>query len=504
MAWPGDTTVFEVNALVWVEAWSRRLRRRLTLATLPGEAWDEVCRPGVEAVWLMGVWERSPAGVAIALADPTLAATHHEALADLTDADVAGSPYCIRRYEVDDRLGGRDALAAARAELDRRGCRLVLDFVPNHVAPDHPWVAVHPELFVHGTDDDLARAPEAYLDAGAHVLAKGRDPYFPAWPDVVQLNAFSTDTAATATATLLDIGEQCDGVRCDMAMLLLRDVFARTWGDAAGEWPAREYWEAVLSGVHRVHPGMGFLAEAYWDLEWRLVELGFDACYDKRLYDRLAGHDVAGVRAHLAAPVEGQRHLVRFTENHDEPRAATTFGPAARAAAMVVATVPGTTLWHEGQAEGHRQHLPVMLSRRPEEPDDAELRAFHGRLWEVAAGARRGEWAPASRSGWPDNPSHEQLLAWTWTAPDAATVMVVNFADRPAAGHVQVPAGFAGMLAGEPVLIDGLTGARYAQDPEEVARRGLFVDLGPWQGHILSTTHQAATALVGTSTGAAR
>src|SRR5436190_22397555 len=140
----------------------------------------------------MVVWHRSPSGLAIALANPEIEAGNRAALPDLRAGDVIGSPYCVRDYVVDERFGGAAALASARAALAQRGLRLVLDYVPNHVAPDHPWLAERPDCFVRGTEDDLAAHPEAFLRTAGGVMANGRDPYFPPWPDVVQLNAFSS------------------------------------------------------------------------------------------------------------------------------------------------------------------------------------------------------------------------------------------------------------------------------------------------------------------------
>ena len=220
------------------------------------------------------------------------------------------------------------------------------------------------------------RAPSEFLAVGDNVIARGRDPYFPPWPDVAQLNAFAPALRRAAIETLVDIGSLADGVRCDMAMLMLNDVFGRTWGERAGPMPDTEYWTDVISAVRAVHPDMLFVAEAYWDLEWQLQQLGFDYCYDKRLYDRLLHEPPAGVRGHLDADIDYQQHLLRFTENHDEPRAAGELAPAAlRAAAVTVATLPGATLWHEGQFDGWRVHVPVLLGRRPPEADDADLRA---------------------------------------------------------------------------------------------------------------------------------
>ena len=86
--------------------------------------WDALAALRVDAVWLMGVWARSPAGLAIALTNPDVDAGNRAALGDLRPEDVIGSPYCVRDYVVDDRFGGPSGLAAARAELAARGLGL--------------------------------------------------------------------------------------------------------------------------------------------------------------------------------------------------------------------------------------------------------------------------------------------------------------------------------------------------------------------------------------------
>jgi hypothetical protein len=148
--WPAQPVIYEINTAIWLDELSRAAGRPVTLADVPGSGWDTVTPAGVQAVWLMGVWERSPAGLALALVNPELQASFAQALPDLRAGDVIGSPYCVRRYTVDAAFGGPSALAVARSALAARGVRLLLDYVPNHVAPDHPWVTSNPELFVRG------------------------------------------------------------------------------------------------------------------------------------------------------------------------------------------------------------------------------------------------------------------------------------------------------------------------------------------------------------------
>ena len=154
---------------------------------------------------------------------------------------------------------------------------------------------------------------------------------------------------------------------------------------------------------------------------------------------------------------------MRFIENHDEPRAATAFGPRARAAAVVMSTVPGARLYHDGQFDGLRTKIPVFLARGPVEPVDEDLRAFYAPL----VGLEISDWRLEDVSGWPDNRSCEQLLAWSF----AGHLAVVNFGDAPAQGMVEVPA--------RPCT-DLLTGTRF----EATAER-LYVALDGWHSHLL-------------------
>jgi hypothetical protein len=375
--------------------------------------------------------------------------------------------------------------------------RLVLDFVPNHVAPDHPWTVEHPDYVVLGTEDDLAGDPRSFVRAGERVLACGRDPYFPAWSDVVQLDAFSPGLRDAATATLAGILDQCDGVRCDMAMLMLSEVFARTWGDRVGLAPATEYWSDVIGAVRLTHPDAFLVAEAYWDLEWRLQQLGFDYCYDKRLYDRLEHGDAESVRLHLCADLAYQRGLVRFIENHDEPRAASAFpDDRQRAAAVAALTQPGARLVHDGQLEGRRIHLPVFLGRAPDETPDAELEHWYRALLEVVRdpALRAGRWQLCERRGWPGNERWTQLVAWCWEGsasdPTAAAdvprwLIVVNLSAETAAGHVTVPPSWGALRSELLSLVDPVHETAFDRPGDDLLD-GLYVELGPWGSHLFS------------------
>ena len=240
----------------------------------------------------------------------------------------------------------------------------MLDFVPNHMAPDHPWIDEHPDYFIHGSETDLARAPQNYCRVqtknGPLVLAYGRDPYFDGWPDTLQLNYGNPQLQQAMIGELERIAGQCDGVRCDMAMLLLPDVFESTWGIRA-----ELFWPKATESVRQQHPNFQFMAEVYWDREWTLQQQGFDYAYDKRLYDRLREGHARPVREHFHAGLDYQNKLARFLENHDEPRAAATFSPEVHEAAAVITFLsPGSAFLSPGTIRGAQEtHLAASGAR---------------------------------------------------------------------------------------------------------------------------------------------
>ena len=484
--WPRYPSIFEINTWVWLNELSQKHGTPVHLGSVPAAEWDSIAEFGFHAVWLMGVWERSPAGTAIANRNPGLLDSFRRALPDFQPSDNVGSPYCVRRYVVDQTLGGPEGLAAARRELANRGMRLILDFVPNHTAPDHPWTREHPAFFIRGTAEDVQRDPASFLEINGSVLACGRDPYFPAWPDVVQLNAFDPGLRHAVAETLKDIASQSDGVRCDMAMLLLNPIFSNTWGRRAGQWPEREYWAEVIPPVKADYPNFLFIAEAYWDKEWDLQQLGFDFCYDKRLYDRLEHDNAESIRLHLCADPAYQRKLVRFIENHDEPRAAATFGPdKARAAAVVMATLTGARLFHQGQFESRKVRLPVFLGRAPQEPIDEALGAFYRGLLTALRHHvfKEGDWVLCDRTGWPDNASFENLVCWAWVGDNERYVIVVNLSGGRVQARVRIPwDDIHGQIL---KLEDALSGAVFDRSGDEMGGEGLYVDLPGWGYHFL-------------------
>jgi hypothetical protein len=270
-----------------------------------------------------------------------------------------------------------------------------------------------------------------------------------------------------------------------MAMLMLNAIFDRTWTGRAGARPDRDYWATVIGEIRGSHPEFKFIAEAYWDLEWELQQQGFDYCYDKKLYDRMEHADGESVRQHLLADPSYQDKMVRFIENHDEPRAAATFpSRKARAAAVAILTLPGAKLLHEGQFEGRKVRLPVFLARRPTEPVDQGLVVFYERLLDATHRDvfRDGTWQLCERSGWPDNRSFLSVVSWCWAKDGERYLVVVHFGDGAAQARVQLPWD---ELRGKTWrLADALTGEVYDRSGDEMRNPGLYVDLEPWKCHV--------------------
>lgn len=497
MPWPTKPIIYEINTSVWLTTLSKHYGRTIALDQVPDEVLDELAGWGLDAIWLMGVWARSPKGARQA---HQYIHEYRPVLPDITPDDVIGSAYAIYDYSVDWRLGGPDALAVLRQRLQTRGLRLVLDYVPNHVALDHHWVTDNPGYMVQGTPKDLQRRPSDFYevtDAWGRrlIMAHGRDPYFPGWSDTAQVNAFSPSFRQAALETVLNIASQCDGIRCDMAMLLVNRIFRQTWQGYFDEAhaPETEFWDDIIPAVRAQHTDFRFIAEVYWNMEYDMQQLGFDLTYDKTLYDRLLGSAPRDVRIHLIADANYQRKLVRFIENHDEPRAYTSLGSyRSRPAAALIATLPGASLLHDGQFTGRRAKLPVQISRQPDEPVDEDLQVFYRVLLaELRAPIyQHGKWRLFNLfPAWTGNHTYENLVAHGWSHEGEFRLVVVNLTDGQSQAVVNLSVWHE--LAGwKWRLRDTLNHDEYIRDGDQMIRPGLYIDLGPYRSHIFAFEKQ--------------
>jgi hypothetical protein len=475
--------LYEVNTRCWLRALSEKHGSAITLANVPDSELAGWQRLGFTHIWLMGVWTTGPRSRAEALKYPALRGTYDQALPGWQEADVVGSPYAIGDYQVPPALGGEAGLGKFRQRLHAHGLRLLLDFVPNHMGLDHPWVRERPELFVQSPQE----APGTFAQqtgAGLRWLANGKDPYFPPWKDSVQVDYRRADTRAAMTQLLQSIAGHCDGVRCDMAMLVLNDVFAKTWEHfptTDAQSPTSEFWAAAIPAVKQAHPGFLFLAEAYWGLEPRLQAQGFDYTYDKALYDGLVSRNAAGVQNHLLGmTAEAVAASAHFLENHDEARIASILSPAEhRAAALLILGLPGMRFLHEGQLFGARLKLPVQLARRTEEASQAEITNLYEQLLltlpGTAVGQGRGELS-RPRAAWPGNPTSQNfvIVQWQKQAPEFDLV-AVNLA--PHRSQCYAPLTLEHLATHNWAMNDLLGQERYKRSGDDLQSQGLYLDL---------------------------
>jgi hypothetical protein len=479
---PRYPSLYQINTRVWLTELAKSLGRPATLDDIPDAELDKLALQGFDFIWFLSVWQTGPEAQAVSRTNPDWRREFEHTLPDLSDEDIPGSGFAITGYTVHKNLGGDAALARLRARMQKRGLRLMLDFVPNHMGLGHPWVESNPEHFIAGTEADLASAPKNYTRVKRAkedlILAHGRDPYFDGWPDTLQLNYANPATQEAMASELLRIAGQCDGVRCDMAMLVLPDVFERTWGHRA---PL--FWPPATERVRGRHPGFTFMAEVYWDLEWTLQQQGFDYAYDKRLYDRLRDHEARPVREHFLAGLDYQDKLARFLENHDEPRAAATF-PAGihEAAAVLTFLSPGLRFFHQGQLEGRQIRISPHLGRGPSEPADGAKEAFYKKLLALMRKplVRDGEWQLLECTpAWQGNWTHDCIIAFSWQHAGERLIVGVNYAPNQSQCHVRLP--FGG-LGGKPwQLQDHLSPATYNWSGDDLESRGLYLDMAPWQ-----------------------
>jgi Alpha amylase, catalytic domain len=487
---PAYPSLYQINTRLWLTEIGASLGRPATLDDIPDAELDQLAAMGFDWIWFLSVWRTGPAGQAISRANREWRHEFEETLPDLREVDIGGSGFAIAAYDVSPELGGDAALARLRDRLRRRGLRLMLDFVPNHTALDHPWVEAHPEYYVAGSELDLVRAPQNYIwvkrEKGDRLLAHGRDPYFPGWPDTLQLHYGNPATQEAMIDELQKIAGQCDGVRCDMAMLVLPEVLERTWGLSA-----EPFWPKATSRVRERVPEFLFLAEVYWDLEWTMLQQGFDYAYDKRLYDRLRAGQAQQVRGHLQADLDYQEKLARFLENHDEPRAAATLAPGMHEAAAVLTYLsPGLRFFHQGQLEGRKKRVSPHLVRAPLEPSDEALQRFYGELLAVLRDPTvcDGEWRLLdSAPAWDGNWTSSCYIVSCWQGSGGGRrLIVVNYAPNKSQCYVRLPWSDLGDTTVR--LRDLLDSASYDRDGSELIARGLYLDLPPWGRHVFDVT----------------
>ncbi|MBP8794106.1 MAG: hypothetical protein KBH29_13095 [Lutibacter sp.] len=482
--------LLELNARIWI----RRFGQDFTLTSVPDDQitrWKEL---GFDMIWLMGVWDNNKDVINEYCFEPELISSYNSALKDWHKDDVIGSPYSIDRYEINPLLGTREDLLSFKKRLNNAGISLILDFVCNHFSAKSSLIWSNKEIFLTADEFIFKNDPYTFYPSPANskeYLAHGRDPLFPPWKDTAQINFYSREARNYLTSVLIDLTDLCDGVRCDIAMLPLNNIFYNTWIGVLKKYgfekPEKEFWEEAISQVKIKRDDFIFIAETYWDLEWQLQNLGFDFTYDKRLTDRLAAGAIHSIKEHLQAEKVYQEKSVRFLENHDEDRAIVKLGrERSIAAAVVISTISGITFYFDGQCEGKKIKLPVQLGREPEEKQDEKIKEFYRNLFRITKADifRNGTWKLLETSPVADSDlSYENLLAWEWRLGNELRIVVVNYYHSTSRCRLKFNIQ---SKSDDIVLTDLLNNVTYKRSVKEISEKGLFVELKTFNSHIFS------------------
>lgn len=482
--------LYEINTWTWLEQLSASVSKSITLAEVPDSEWDSLAAQGFHVVWLMGVWQRSPASRRMNVENPANAAQFSLALPNWKPDDVISSPYSVTAYVPDPRIGDWAGLDAAREKLRARGIALFLDFVGNHTALDHPWTSEHPEFYVQASPEEFQKNPSLYYTQstaqGPQYIALAKDPYFPPWQDVAQLNHFNPTLRAAQLKDLRTIAAHCDGIRCDMAMLQLNGIFNTNWRHLLGDTPQpeKEFW----TEAHAAVPSLTLLAEAYWGTEQRLLELGFSYSYDKTLYDAVRDTNIWHIRERLSSQPERQSDFARFMENHDEERRAVVFpNDRLAAAGTLLSTLPGMRFYHQGELEGRRIHLPIILRIAADEPPDRISTNFFQKILRITKQDvfHEGKWALLDVAPEGDAPT-DALLVYEWRSPKAWKIIAVNLAAYTSQGRVHLADRVSPTQ--NYIFNDELNNVRYDRTGQELHDIGLFIRRDPFQAHVFDIT----------------
>ena len=488
--------LYEINTRVWIKQFGEKTK----FNSIPLNYFQNLSQLGINIVWLMGIWKTCPSTIEKYCFEVDLVSSYNKSLKDWTKKDVIGSPFAIDVYEVNPELGSGKELLELKKKLNDMGIKLFLDFVPNHFSADTSLIKTNPGIFLEADEELMSKDTYTFFkpfhtsknpDECDKIFSHGRDPLFPAWRDTIQVNYFKEETRNFMTEQLIKISDLSDGVRCDMAMLPLSNVFYNTWAGVLNKLgykkPAEEFWKSAIEKVKAKSPEFIFMAESYWDLEWDLQQLGFDFTYDKRLTDRLAADQNQGVIDHLKAEKSFQLKSVRFLENHDEKRAVEKFGKQKSiAAATVISTIQGMKFYFDGQFEGKKIKLPLQLGRGPYEKISETKKAFYNKLLNITKDDifTHGEWSLLKPLPINDkNYSFNNYFAWQWKYINNCRIIAINYSDFTSQCRLKFPVNSS---VDNIILVDLLNDQKYVRRTDEILESGLFIELKAYNSHIFA------------------
>jgi glycosidase len=423
--WMPNVVLIAKSVLVWLDQLSGEYQREIDrLDQVPEEEIDRLASYGINALWLIGLWERSSASRRI------------KHIGGNPEAEA--SAYALYDYEIAGKLGGWQALHTLREKCARRNIRLASDMVPNHTGIDGRWVIEHPDWFIQldrppfpgysFTGEDLSRTPGTGLyledhyydrsDAAVVFLRKdhetgeqrfiyhGNDGTSMPWNDTAQLDFLNPETREAVIQTILHVARSFSIIRFDAAMTLARKHIRRLWfpepgggGDIASraehglsehqfnEAMPEEFWREVVDRVAAEVPDTLLLAEAFWMMEGYFVRtLGMHRVYNSAFMNMLKNEDNQKYRQTIKNTIEFDKDIlkrfVNFMNNPDEETAIAQFGKGDKyfGVCTLMITLPGLPMIGHGQIEGFSEKYGMEFRRAYwEEKPDSELIRRHER-----------------------------------------------------------------------------------------------------------------------------
>ena len=471
--------LYEINTRPWLYELSIKYKKSITkLRDIPLEEFDYLAENGVDYIWMMGVWKLGTYGLEF---DKKQSYTKY--LPDCTLDDVIGSPYAVYEYTCNPEIGVDEDLTWLKSQINKKGMKLMLDFVPNHSAVDTPQATSAPEMYI--------RAPEGvkdetrYTEAG---LAYGANKNHFTWMDVLQWNYFEPRTIEFMKNNIIKILNYADAIRCDVAYQELNDVFEITWPDELKAYgyskPSVEFWSYAINEAKKINPDVIFLAEAYDDIyNEMLVNLGFDYAYNRNILKKLMIS--AKEFKEYIKDKDGNfwKDKANFVENHDELRAVYNMGgnyQKAKAAGTIAATIGGMIFMNHGQWIGKKNMLDVHLRRCEDEPINTEIQNHYKKLNQIIKDkAFRGEnyYYIENMSG----DKKEDFISYIREEDKSHYLVVVNFSDNDGCANVPIYniKGFRYSL-----LYDVLNEEEYIENLDDIKNKGLNVCLKAWESQI--------------------
>ncbi|MFW9777521.1 MAG: alpha-amylase family glycosyl hydrolase [Candidatus Heimdallarchaeota archaeon] len=406
--WMPQVVMIAKNILVWLDQLSKKYNQKIHLLDqVPNEELIQLKQWGFNTLWLIGIWERSPASKVIKRWSG--------------NPEAEASAYSIHEYKIAQNLGGHDALRSLKERARDIGIRLACDMVTNHTGIDSKWVIEHPEWFI-----SLPYAPfPSYRYSGANVSNDPRigiyieDQYFSRtdaavtfkrvdhdtnetsyvyhgndgtsipWVDTAQINYLNSEVREAVIQTILQVAKMFRVIRFDAAMTLTRKHYQRLWFPApgtGGDIPSRaehgisnqefakampkEFWRQVVDRVNQDAPDTLLIAEAFWLLEGYFVKtLGMHRVYNSAFMNMLRDEDNAKYRLVVKNTLEYDpeilKRFVNFMNNPDEETAVSQFGKGEKyfGICVLLATMPGLPLFGHGQIEGYEERYGMEYSK---------------------------------------------------------------------------------------------------------------------------------------------